>query len=215
RSEATHYDWPSLLNGARWLHISGITPAVSDNAAEAALQAMQVASDLAVPVSFDCNFRSRLWGARSDQAPRILHRLCEHAQVLFGDERDIAFITQSPTGDVTTQSRRRAADTAFAAFAGLQVMACTERTRHSVEVQQLRGELYTRHDTFFSRTHTLPGIVDRIGAGDAFAAGVLHGTLQQQPWQDVVEFATAAACLKHSIAGDFNLVSQSDVELLL
>lgn len=215
RRDPDNYDWPSLLDSARWLHISGITPAVSGNAATAALQAMQAAAHSAVPVSFDCNFRSRLWGSRSDQAPRILHELCEYAQVIFGDERDIAFITQTTPGDVTTQSRRRAADTAFAAFPRLQVMACTERTRHSVEVQQLRGELYTRQDTFFSRTHTLPGIVDRIGAGDAFAAGVLHGALHQHPWQQAVEFATAAACLKHSIAGDFNLIGLADVELLL
>lgn len=213
RRDAADYDWDALLEGARWLHVSGITPAVSDNAAQAALQAMRTATEKSIPVSFDCNFRSRLWGERSDQAPRILLELCRHAQVIFGDERDIAFMM--PTRLADTASRRNAADLAFERFAGLQLLACTERTRHSVEVQQLRGELYTSQSTYLSRTHDLPGIVDRIGAGDAFAAGVLHGVLHTQPWHDVVEFATAAACLKHSISGDFNLATLNDVALLL
>lgn len=211
---AETYDWPVLLSTARWLHVSGITPAVSASAASAALHAMQTAAERAVPVSFDCNFRSRLWGERSEQAPQVLLELCKHAQVIFGDERDIAFM-MALTADAASMTRRAAADIAFERWSKLQVMACTERTRHSVEVQQLRGELYTREASHQSRQYSLPNIVDRIGAGDAFAAGVLHGLLHQQSAQDTVEFATAAACLKHSIPGDFNLATLSDVALLL
>jgi 2-dehydro-3-deoxygluconokinase len=210
------FDWPSLLEDTSWLHVSGITPAVSNGAAQAALEAMQAARCANVKVSFDCNFRARLWGARTTEAPRLLRELCEHADLIFGDDRDVAFMLgldaeQAPAAD----RRRRAADAAFGAFPHLQFMACTERTRHSADVQQLVGMLQSKRDTRLSRAYPLQGIVDRIGAGDAFAAGVLHGLTNDFDPQKTVDFATAAACLKHSVPGDFNLVGVADVELLL
>ena len=108
-----------------------------------------------------------------------------------------------------------AAEAAFAAFKHLQFIACTTRQRQSADVQQLAGRLQTRQDTYTARPYPLYGIVDRIGAGDAFAAGVLHGLIGGFDPQKTIEFATAAGVLKHSIPGDFQLGSVADVELVL
>jgi 2-dehydro-3-deoxygluconokinase len=210
---AATYDWSALLADARWLHVSGITPAVSSSTAEAAAQAMSAARKAGVSISFDCNFRARLWGARSPEAPQLLQRLCEQADVIFGDDRDIAFMLgfKASAGD----ARRQAADVAFNAFKHLRYLVCTERARDSVDVQQLTGLLFDKTATYTSRSYPLHSIVDRIGGGDAFAAGVLHGLLEGTTPQAAIDFGAAAGCLKHSIPGDFNLLTVADVELLL
>lgn len=207
------YQWTTLLAGTSWMHVSGITPALSDAAGAAGLAAMIAARQLGAGTSFDCNFRARLWGERASDAPPVLRRFCEQAQVIFGDARDIALILGHKT-DAGDQGRL-AAEAAFRAFPNLKYLACTERARESVEVQQLTGWLHGKAGQWHSRSYPLHGIVDRIGAGDAFAAGVLHGLLSGFDEQRVVDFGTAAACLKHSIPGDFNRVSAADVELLL
>jgi 2-dehydro-3-deoxygluconokinase len=210
------YAWSDALAGAAWLHVSGITPAVSPSAATAALDAMTAARKAGLGVSFDCNFRARLWGDRSAEAPGLLRKLCEQADVVFGDDRDIAFMLgeKSVEGPVETR-KQRAAKAAFGAFAHLRFIAFTERTRQSADVQQITGMLHGPTQPWSSRAYPLYGIVDRIGAGDAFAAGVLHGLIGGFDAQKCVDFGTAAACLKHSIPGDFNLVGAADVELLL
>jgi len=210
------FDWPRLLQATAWLHISGITPAVSANAARAALTAMQAARAANLKISFDCNFRARVWGERATQAPQLLRELCREADLIFGEERDLQFMfgtAVQPDSSLLPGSSLLAR--AFAEFPRLAWMAHTARTRHSVEVQDLVGSLHGRDHSYTSKSHSLHGIVDRIGAGDAFAAGILHGLLQQFTPQKTLEFGTAAACLKHSIPGDFNLVSAADVESML
>jgi 2-dehydro-3-deoxygluconokinase len=202
-ASATAYDWNSLLEGCSWLHVSGITPAVSSAAGEAALHAMTAARPRGTKISFDCNFRSRVWGARASEAPAVLRALCEHADLILGDERDFAFMLGG------------SADAAFQAFRHLQFIACTTRARQSADVQQLAGRLQSRRDTYTTRPYPLYGIVDRIGAGDAFAAGVLHGLIGNFDPQKTIDFATAAAVLKHSIPGDFSLAGVADVDLVL
>jgi 2-dehydro-3-deoxygluconokinase len=212
---AAEFDWPALLQGAQWLHLSGITPAVSPAAAEAALQAMRTARSCGIKASFDCNFRERVWGTRKSDAPRLLRELCEQADLIFGNDRDVALMLGAqPDGGSAQEQRRRCADAAFRAFPHLQFIACTERDRHSADVQQLTGILQTRDETCSTRPYALYGIVDRIGAGDAFAAGVLHGLMSGFELQKIIDFGTSAACLKHSIPGDFNLASAADIDLV-
>ena len=211
---ADSFDWPELLRSAAWLHVSGITPAVSESGADLALRAMTTARAAGASVSFDCNFRSRLWGDRAAQAPRLLSTLCEQATLIFGEHRDIDFMLGTVPGEVANR-QRHAADRAFAAFKTLQWMAHTDRTRTGADVQQLSATLHARKESYTTRTHPLLGIVDRMGAGDAFAAGVLHGLIEGLSPPSVVEYGVAAACLKHTIPGDFNLIGRSDVELFL
>ena len=209
------HDWNDLLSNAQWLHVSGITPAVSATGAAATLRAMTEARSMGVKVSFDCNFRSRLWGARAAQAPKLLRELCALADLIFGDDRDIAFMLGQNAGDAApTERRRSAAATAFKAFASLQWIAYTERSTIA-DVQQIAGALHTSNAVFTTKPYSLQGIVDRIGAGDAFAAGILHGLIAGFTPQATVDFATAAGCLKHTIPGDFNLLSATDIELTL
>jgi 2-dehydro-3-deoxygluconokinase len=208
-------DWQHLLQGASWLHISGITPAVSRRAAAEALDAMRTARAASVAISFDCNFRARVWGERASEAPQVLRELCQHVDVIFGEERDLNFMFGTSPAAAITGERSAVMTAAFKEFKHLKWLVHTSRTRHSVEVQDLVGSLHGVERSYTSRSYSLHGIVDRIGAGDAFAAGILHGLLQQFTPQKTLEFGTAAACLKHSIPGDFNLVSAADVELLL
>jgi len=210
------FDWPRLLTGASWLHLSGITPAVSATAANTALRAVAIARQLGVKISFDCNFRARLWGARAAEAPRILRQLCEQADLIFGDDRDITLILGFDANRVSAEQRQReAANHAFKTFTNLKWIASTLRTRHSVDRQDLAGLLFSREQSWATSAWPLTGIVDRIGAGDAYAAGVLHGLITGMDPQRTVDFGAAAACLKHSIPGDFNLISVEDVELAL
>jgi len=209
-------DWTKTLAQAEWLHVSGITPAVSANGAQAALRAVKAARAAGVKVSYDCNFRARLWANRTPQAPALLRELCAYATLIFGDDRDIAFMLDfNPTTATLEERRRLAARKAFETFNELTWIAYTERSQHSVDTQQLSGTLHNRQSTYTTKPYPLHGIVDRIGAGDAYAAGILHGLLKGLDLQRTVDFATAAACLKHSIPGDFNLVCVADVEHVL
>ena len=210
------FDWPAVLQGASWLHVSGITPAVSSSAGEAALAAVTAARAGGIKVCFDCNFRARVWAARAVEAPRILKALCAQADLIVGDERDLAFILGLDAESMPPQTRRRdAVNAAFAAFAGLEWVAATLRTRHSVDQQELAGQLFSATQQWETRTWPLSGIVDRIGAGDAFAAGLLHGLITGMKPENSIAFATAAACLKHTVPGDFNLLGVADIELAL
>jgi 2-dehydro-3-deoxygluconokinase len=214
-ASAASHDCSALLADAQWLHVSGITPAVSAAAAQAALTMMSAARAAGVKVSFDCNFRARLWAGRAHEAPALLRRLCDQADLMFGDDRDIALLLGFKSDAPADERRRLGAAAAFDAFPHLQWLACTERTSHEADVQQLVGTLTARSQSWRSRSHPLVNIVDRIGAGDAFAAGVLHGLLTGMSPQATVEFAAAAGSLKHTIPGDFLVAGIAEVEQLL
>jgi len=211
------FDWPKVLSGASWLHLSGITPAISANTADAALRAAKAARANGVKVSLDCNFRAKLWGQRQGEARAILAALVGEADLLFGEQRDIEMITgkaaQSAGDEI--EARRHAAALAFASFPNLQRIASTTRKVVNVDHNDLAGVMFTRNGVWTTPSYALTPIVDRIGGGDAFAAGLLYGLEAQLPDQDMLDFAVAAACLKHSIPGDFNLVSADDVRAFL
>ncbi len=205
------YDWPALLEGADWLHISGVTPAVGPQAAQAVLAAARCAKALGVRVSFDGNYRASMWAEQGQDGAAILHALLGHVDIAFADQRDIALVLERP--ELALQDRRAdAAAAAFAAFPGLGALTATVRVQHSVAHHHLAATLHTRSGDYAANPVALEGIVDRIGTGDAYAAGVLHGMLQGWPYGDALEFGLAAAALKHSIAGDFNLASAEQVQ---
>jgi len=213
---ADAYDWPALLAGADWLHLSGITPALGANTAAAALAAARAARAAGVKVSFDGNFRPRLWQAWNGDAPAILRELMAEADVLFADHRDMGVVLGGdyPQDPPLARVRAAAAD-AFAAFPHLQWMACTLRTPRNVDHHALSAVLVGREGGIALAAEQEVGpIVDRIGGGDAFAAGVLHGLASGWDAQRTIGFGLAAGCLKHSIPGDFNLVTEAEVEAL-
>jgi len=215
-SSAADYDWDTLLAGAHWLHLSGVSPALNPAMAQATLAAARAACARGVKVSFDGNFRPSLWARWQGDAPGILRELFACADLVFADYRDIGVVLGGDfkQGDVRERVDAAAAQ-AFAAFPRLQWMACTQRTPHSVDNHALGAMLVGRDGTrAVAPTREMLGIVDRIGGGDAFAAGILHGMMRGFAPEAIVRFGLAAGCLKHSIPGDFNPVSEADIMAL-
>ncbi len=216
---AAGYDWHALLGGGGWLHVSGITPALGPESARAATDAVRAAVELGLRVSFDGNFRPKLWAAWDGDPARILRPLLEAADVAFADHRDIDVVLGAEEGsDGLPHAQRfaRAASRAFEAFPRLQRLACTTRAQASVEHHSLGALMATRAGALHRvEPLELAGIVDRIGGGDAFAAGVLHGLASGWDDLDSLRFGHAAGCLKHSVPGDFNLCDEDQVLALV
>jgi len=198
--DPTRFDWSHVLKDCSVLHLSGITPALGASSAAISLAAVRAASALGVTVAFDGNYRQSLWRAAGGDAASILRGLIEHADVLFADQRDVALLLGVATQSFNEQT---AAAAAFAAFPKLKRMASTIRSTRSVDHQQLSAVLFTRQEKFRCGAYPLDSVVDRIGGGDAFAAGVIHGLLSDFTDADALRFGLASACLKHSIPGDF------------
>ena len=211
------YDWPQLLQGTRLFHVSGVTPALGQATADAAIDAARAAREADALVSFDGNFRAKLWAAWDGDPATILRSLIGEASLAFADHRDIAVVLGEDGGDtdaIVEPGARfaAAAARAFNAFPRLQRIATTVRTQHSVDDHGLSALMATRDGALHARpARALHGIVDRIGAGDAFAAGVLHGLLTGMHDDDSLAFGLAAACLKHSQPGDFHLSDADEV----
>ncbi len=208
-TDADAYPWPQLLDGADWLHLSGITPATGPGPAQAAEHAVAGARELGVKVAFDGNYREALWRGWGGDGRAVLRRLLQHATTAFINERDIALALDTPV-----EPRADAVARAFDAFPSLEIIAATTRQQTSVAYQTLSGELYRRDGVWRSKPHALDGVVDRIGGGDAFAAGVLHALMTDahaDP-QTAIEFGCAAGAIKHSIPGDANLTTIQEIE---
>jgi len=209
-ARAQALDWSDALEGAQWLHVSGVTPAVSGAAGEQALRAMRAARERGVKVSFDANFRAKLWEVRSEDPRPILDPMFAEADLLFAEARDIVLITGETAADGETAAR-----IAFARYPNAQRIAATSRKVISADHHELSAAMFTRAAATRTKPHAITGIVDRIGGGDAFAAGLLHGLASGASDQDMLDFAVAAACLKHTIPGDANLASEDDVRFYL
>jgi 2-dehydro-3-deoxygluconokinase len=210
------YDFAAALAGCDWLHLCGITPAVSEKAAAAALAAVRAAGRLGVKVSFDGNYRAKLWAAWGGDAKPVLRELMEHAAILFGDDRDIALVLDRRFDHEDPVARRTAAaEAAFEAFPKLRRVASTVRQEPAVRRQRLSGFLASRQGVCTTPEIDLEDVVDRIGGGDAFAAGVLHGVIGGMTDERALRFGLAAAAFKHSVRGDFNLASAGDIEAAL
>jgi 2-dehydro-3-deoxygluconokinase len=198
------------LDGAAWFHISGVTPALGRPSADAAIALARAARTRGVGVSFDGNYRSKLWETWRDQAPPILRSLFETADIVFGDERDIGMALGK-----TFPTIEPAVTAAFAAFPQLKRIAYTTRMSHAVERQDYGARMHTHTGVHDVLAVELSGIVDRVGTGDAFAAGVIHGLLTNMNDGDALKFGHTAAVLKHSILGDFLPLGQDAVRRAL
>ena len=210
-------DWDMALAEAGRLHLSGVTPAIGQRCADAAIRAAAAANRLGVLVSFDGNFRGKLWALWDGDAPSILRRLFESTEVAFADDRDMALVLKREFTEADPRERRRAAaEAAFDTFPRLQVVASTFRELASVGEQALSAVLFRRGGAEVSSgPFQLSGVVDRIGGGDAFTAGVLYGLHQGEGDRRALELGLANAVFKHSIFGDFNMAMRADLETIL
>jgi len=213
---AHSWDWDTILDGVDRLHLSGITPALGPVPAEAAVAAAEAAAARGIAVSFDGNWRGKLW-ARWDGDPRaILTRIVRHADLMFGNHRDIALLLGRDDFAGAGEDRRRAAaEAAFDAFPKLQTIASTARHVEHVDLNRLSARIDTREGVAQTEEVILSGIVDRIGGGDAFAAGVLHGLRRGQDSASTARTGLALAALKHSLPGDAALFRQADIDAFL
>ena len=205
-------NWTAALDGAAWLHLSGVTPAVGANAAAAAARAARAAREAGVKVSFDGNYRGQMWAAWQGDGPGVLREIMSTASLAFINERDIGLILGKSYGDHEAEARKAAFADAFEAFASLDMIAATSRRQESVDHHSLGAGLVSRGGAWRSQEYELAGVVDRIGAGDAFAAGVIYGLMSGKGEQFAVDFGAAAAAYKHSVPGDFNIASKADIE---
>ena len=210
-SGAEDYDWDALLAGAGLLHLSGITPALGPRPAEAALAAARAAKRLGVPVSFDGNYRAMLWQAWDSDPRAILGELIGLADILFGNHRDLSLVLGKDFGGEGEDRRCAAAEAGFAAFPDLRIIASTARHVLTADHHRVAARVDRRDSAHQTGEVDVTGIVDRIGAGDAFAAGVLHAWRAGGDARAMAETGLALTCLKHSLPGDASRFGAADI----
>ena len=215
QARQSDFDWQRLLDGAALLHLSGITPALGARSSQAALAAADAARALGVTVSFDGNYRAQLWQAWESDPKAILGELVSKADILFGNHRDVSLLLGREFEGDGRQRRREAAEAAFDRFPNLRLIASTSRQIDDADRHRLAARIDTPDAEFETDETVLAGIVDRIGAGDAFAAGVLHGVLSGAPNERAVNYGLALSCLKHSLPGDSSLFGPADLDSFL
>lgn len=211
------FDWEKIFDGVGWFHFTGITPALGDNMVQATLDAVKVAKAKGVTISADINYRKKLW--TRDKAKTVMSELMEYVDVVIGNEEDadMVFGIKAHSSDVTggklnEEGYKEVAQELMDRFAFSKV-AITLRESISASDNNWSGMLYDGQDFYFSRKYPIH-IVDRVGGGDSFGGGLIYSLITGKDNQSAIEFAVAASCLKHTIFGDFNLVSVDEVEKL-
>ncbi|MBQ7307102.1 MAG: sugar kinase [Clostridia bacterium] len=218
-SQATteDFDWDKIFEGADWFHFTGITPALGKNVAEICLEACKVAKAKGIKISCDLNYRKKLW--TREQARETMTELCKYVDVCISNEEDAKDVfgieaedTDIYGGKLNHEGYKSVAKQLSDKF-GFEKVAITLRSSISASDNDWAGMLYDGKDYCFSKTYHLH-IVDRVGGGDSFGGGLIYSVLNGKTTQEAIDFAVAASALKHSVEGDFNRVSVSEVEKL-
>jgi len=217
-------DWKMVFKDAQWFHWTGITPAISQGAADACLEAVKVASQLGITISTDLNYRAKLW-KYGVEPETVMTELTSYCDVILGNEEDAEkHFGIKPEGlDITTQGH----DITAEAFMSVCEQMMKKFPKAKKVITTLRGSISASHNTwagvlydgkklYQSHQYQITDIVDRVGGGDSFMGGLIYGLLQHsEDNQKALDFAVAASCLKHTIKGDANLVSVEEVEKLM
>lgn len=217
-------DWEKVFEGAQWFHWTGITPALSQGAADACLEAIRVANKMGITVSCDLNYRKNLW-KYGKKASEVMPALVEGCDVILGNEEDAEKVFGiKPEGFDVAQTEGQVNAAEFESVC-TQLMAKFPRAKKVIIT--LRGSINANHNTwggvlyadgklYQSRRYDISHIVDRVGGGDSFMGGLIYGLLTYTTDdQKALDFAVAASCLKHTIYGDFNQVTVDEVEKLM
>ena len=213
----TDFDWNTIFDGAGWFHFTGITPALSDNMAQICLTAVKKAKEKNITVSCDLNFRKKLWS--KEKAGQVMGELCKYVDYCIANEEDAkdVFGIEAENSDITggKLDRNGYIDVAkkLTDKFGFKGVAITLRESKSANDNDWSGMLYTENQAYFSKKYSIH-IVDRVGGGDSFGGGLIYSLVNGYDAQRAIEFAVAASCLKHSIEGDFNLITKKEVENL-
>ncbi len=211
------FDWASIFEGVDWFHFTGITPALSDDVAEICLEAVQEARARGIKVSCDLNFRKKLWS--KEKAGEVMGKLCHYIDYCIANEEDAkdVFGIEADDTDIYSGKLNREGYISVAKkltdrfnFKGV---AITLRESLSANDNNWSAMLYTNGEAVFSKKYAMH-IVDRVGGGDSFGGGLIYSLLNGYEPQKAIEFAVAASCLKHSVEGDYNMVTVDEVEKL-
>lgn len=212
------FDFEAIFRDADWFHWSGITPALSDNAAECVRRACIAAKKAGVVISCDLNYRKKLW--TPEKAQSVMRPLMQYVDVCIGNEEDAEMcLGFRPDADV--ENGKTDADGYKDIFCkiikefGVKYVVSTLRESYNASINGWKAMIYDGKEFYVSRHYDLKPIVDRVGGGDSFSAGLIHGLANGKPMQWALEFAVAASALKHTIPGDVNLVSANEVECLM
>lgn len=214
------FDWNAIFQDAGWFHITGVTPAISEGAAELCIEGASKARELGLTVSCDYNFRKNLW-KWGKKAPEVMREIVRHTTIGIANEEDcqkslgIDIAVDVHAGSLESERYRAIAERVLDQFPGLEKQAITLRESRSADHNGWSAVLHNRKEFLTSRAYEITDIVDRVGAGDSFGAGLIHALLTGRDDQSALEFATAASCLKHSIPGDYNRVGVAEVEALM
>lgn len=216
-ASSSDFDWNKIFDGVDWFHFTGITPALSDELAAICLEACKIAKEKQITISCDLNYRNKLWS--KEKAGKVMGEICKFVDVCIANEEDASDVfgikasnTDVTTGKVNHESYKDVAKQLVERF-GFKKVAITLRESLSANDNNWAGMLYDGTDFYFSKKY-LMHIVDRVGGGDSFGAGLIYATLNDFDQQRAIEFAVAASCLKHSIEGDFNQVTVDEVAKL-
>lgn len=217
-AKPSDFDWDAIFNGVEWFHFTGITPALSEGLANICLEACRAAKAKGITISCDLNYRKKLWSR--ERANEVMSELCQYVDVCIANEEDAADVygitaenTEINNGVIDSQSYASVARQLQQRF-GFQKVAITLRESISASDNNWSAILYDGNQVYTSRKYAIH-IVDRIGGGDSFGAGLIYGLTQYGEPQKALDFAVAASCLKQTIEGDFNLVSKAEVENLM
>jgi len=212
--------WDGIFAGAGWFHITGITPAISESAALVSLEAVRKARESGLTVSCDLNYRKNLW-KYGRMAQEMMTEIVQYADVVMANEEDcqmalgISADSNVESGEVEADHYRRLTDRVLEQFTDLRKIAVTLRESHSADHNGWSAVLNNREEFLVSRKYEILNIVDRVGTGDSFAAGLIYGLQALKADREALEFAAAASCLKHSLPGDLPLLSLEEVQGLV
>lgn len=211
------FDWNEIFQNADWFHFTGITPALNDTLAAICLEACKKAKEQGLTVSCDLNYRNKLWSR--EKAGQVMSELCKYVDVCIANEEDAADVfgiraanTDVTKGAVSHEGYKDVAKQLAGRF-GFSKVAITLRESLSASDNNWAAMLYDGTEFYFSKKYAVH-IVDRVGGGDSFGGGLIYACLNQYDPQSAIEFAAAASCLKHSVEGDMNMVSVSEVQKL-
>ena len=211
------FDWNEIFQNADWFHFTGITPALNDTLAAICLDACKKAKELGLTVSCDLNYRNKLWSR--EKAGQVMSELCKYVDVCIANEEDAADVfgiraanTDVTKGAVSHEGYKDVAKQLAGRF-GFSKVAITLRESLSASDNNWAAMLYDGTEFYFSKKYAVH-IVDRVGGGDSFGGGLIYACLNQYDPPSTIEFAAAASCLKHSVEGDMNMVSVSEVQKL-
>ena len=216
-------DWVAVLEGADWFHFTGITPAISASAAEVCLEACRMANKMGVTVSCDLNYRKNLW-KYGKTAAEVMPALVECCDIILGNEEDAekvfgikpeGFDAAATEGEIDQAAFKSVCQQLMQRFPRAKRVIITLRGSINADHNTWGGVLYDGERLYTSRRYDITHIVDRVGGGDSFMGGLIYGLRHYEELQQALEFAVAASALKHTIYGDFNLVSVGEVETLM